>query len=268
MPENTINKEWMKKNSDSDLTFSQAWIKEGYSKDRVNRFKQKCHHPASQNLPDNPTIATADYGAYRSVLQEYKWHDLSEHNNAHPSAKKTDFIIPHNPNLGWKIHLNIAPEHVKEVSGYLQENGYNHKYLSGGELEDGKIFTVYIGSFASTTYLSQRISEDIRQHLAKPNNTSEVEFAPGIIGRFVAIGNTGEKKSPHFNQYGTCGYSFTDEAWNELSTFNAFGKNDPDYQAKQAIIKAEGERKSFIALKEAFGDYFYNDAIAETVWRL
>jgi hypothetical protein len=81
-------------------------------------------------------------------------------------------------NIGWKIHLNVCPENTKAVSEYLISQEYYHKYFGGGEIEDGKIFTVYIGSYLLTEKLAREIYHDIYWILARSRIPGELEFAP------------------------------------------------------------------------------------------
>jgi hypothetical protein len=88
---------------------------------------------------------------------------------------------------GYKLHLNVLPENVRSVSEYLKSKGYSHKYLSGGSPEDGKIFTIYTGSKKLTTSLAKEISRELSGLICRPSTSSEVEFAPNIVGRFSVI---------------------------------------------------------------------------------
>src|SRR5690606_45734 len=101
--------------------------------------------------------------------QEKAYHqgDLEEYAYTPKSKSKTDFIDG-NPNVGHKLHLNVPLEHVKVVSDYLKANDYCHKYLHGGEVEDGKMFTLYIGSHQLAFHLAQIISRDLKGKLARP----------------------------------------------------------------------------------------------------
>jgi hypothetical protein len=120
---------------------------------------------------------------YENTILEYKF----------PVALG-DKIDVNDCNKGHKIHLNVAPQFVLEVSNYLKENKYHHKYLSGGDASDGKIFTIYLGSHNNAYNRSKIISQELDGKLLKPLDKSEIEYAPNICGRFCA-------RSIRFHQY-------------------------------------------------------------------
>jgi hypothetical protein len=88
-------------------------------------------------------------------------------------------------NIGHKLHLNVPLNSVKTVSRHLKLLGVEHKYLSGGEVDDGKIFTVYCGSKNRADMIAQQISRDLAHDLRRPLAVSEAEYAPNVCGRFV-----------------------------------------------------------------------------------
>lgn len=148
------------------------------------------------------------YAPYRRALKEYGHHAQENRWQFHED----------NPNIGYKFHLNVSPEDVQMVSKFLIENDYEHKYLSGGELEDGKVFTVYTGSKEQTERIAQEVSNGIGSLLQTPNATGEVPFAPNIVGRFVGRGD-------EFQQYGRNGVSYLSVAdWKDPET--AFSSAD------------------------------------------
>lgn len=229
-------------------------------------------HPQSATLPENPSalnISSQAVGspemtvAIKSEQENYilKNEDLKKVLDQHRAKlsittdgykilgreiaqEKINFKDPNDPNIGWKIHLNVAPENVAAVADYLIEEGYFHKYLQGGEVEDGKIFTVYIGSQDLTASLAKEISQDIGSYLAKPLAHDEIEFAPGIVGRFV--GPTNE-----FRQYGYHGMSSLNNDPDAIAVvFNPLSPSE-----KESLQKNIATR-SFDALKTKYGDYF------------
>jgi hypothetical protein len=143
-----------------------------------------------------------------------------------------DFI--NDLNKGCKLHLNISPENTLLVSRWLKINNFAHKLLSGGDIENGKIFTVYIGSYDLCTKMSSKIFNALNQYLCKPADDREIEFESGIIGRFV-------DDSKDFEQYGTCGFSLKSDT-----------KNMNEDQ--RALL-------SFRELKTKYGDYFLPDTL-------
>ena len=99
----------------------------------LREFRLRTQHPLSSGMPHDPNLE-ASYTPYQAYLDAYihAGDDTAE-------EKKWDF--EKDPNIGWKLHLNVSPKHVVHVSQYLKAQGYNHKFLSGGDPENGKIFT-------------------------------------------------------------------------------------------------------------------------------
>lgn len=93
-------------------------------KNSLAAFQRRTGYPESQKLPENPYSKMDEkvaYEKYNKILPEYgNWKA--------ENIKIGDFK---NPNIGWKMHLNVTPENVVEVSTYLRKEGYCHKYLSG-----------------------------------------------------------------------------------------------------------------------------------------
>lgn len=128
-----------------------------------------------------PNPAGQLFREYTQFLPEYD-HPTTRYRNLFWTNQFT-----HNPdrNTGWKIHLNVGKDNVQAVSTYLLSQDYDHKYLMGADLSDGKIFTVYLGpkSFLqkSTTLLHQQIS-----HLLLPlEPATDIPIIGKIKGRFV-----------------------------------------------------------------------------------
>jgi len=96
---------------------------------------------------------------------------------------------------GWKFHLNVEPHNVIEVSKFLKDKGFNHKYLSGGEVDSGKIFTVSTGSKKMTERSVRLISDNVGNLLAEPKARGEALFAPNITGRFEGSGDKFHNKA-------------------------------------------------------------------------
>ncbi|MBI2140469.1 hypothetical protein HYU14_06085 [Candidatus Woesearchaeota archaeon] len=223
----------------------------------VEIMRKKCDHPLSKGLPENPiiidivnrkiTLDKADE-LYTSEMKGYSLHPKSN--------KKTDIGAA----TGWKFHLNVTPKNVKEVSGYLTSKEYYHKFLSGGEIEDGKIFTVYIGSRDKAEEEAQNLSKDLAQYLSMPVEHGEIEFAPGVVGRFDA-----SNARMTFHQYGGFGLVWLLEDLDNLKYLfyePSEKKTPPPSERTAEQKKLEDEFKgymayrSFIKLKEYYGDYF------------
>ena len=142
------------------------------------------------DIPKVDPAVEARYKQYTDVLEEYIFHG---------SPEKSQFFND-DPNCGYKVHLNVLPANVIAVSNFLKNHEFHHKYLHGGEIEDGKIFTVYLGSKAATERYVREIYEGVGDLLEHSKAYGEVEYAPRIVGRFV-----GGKK--YFRQYGREGIS-------------------------------------------------------------
>ena len=154
-------------------------------------------------------------------------------------SDKGDFS---NPNIGWKLHLNVRPKFVEIVSQYLIDNDYCHKYLSGGLPVDGKVFTVYVGSYESAIRVSGEISEKIDFCLSKPAAIGEIEFVSGVVGRFVCGGD-------EFWSYGSCGFSLLDRPLQEIAELETLNR------------LYDIELESFKKIYSKHGKYFYDEDI-------
>lgn len=211
-------------------------------------LKELSTHPKSGSLPENSYTKLTK--PYVDILPEYSRSrdQIESYNQAHPGQNKIDFLDPNNPNLGWKFHLNVQPGQVLKVSQYLTGNGYYHKFLTGGELEDGKVFTVYIGSKKKIDQLAAQVSQDLQPFLSKPTDHREIEFAPGVVGRFVAKDNSEE-----FHAYGTHGLVFLKKYFDK-SIEIIMQKGSAT--AVPASLTEEAISESFRRLKEKYGTYF------------
>lgn len=222
-----------------------------------NNFRGKLSGLQSMLLPENKFMA-AKSGAmaeYGKMLEEYVMpaDKIKEYNDKNPLEIKNDFVEAEDPNIGWKFHLNVKPENVDFVSDYLIKNGYDHKYLSGGEIEEGKIFTMYVGSYNMAKRLAQGLSHDLYIYLCKPGENQEVEFAAGVVGRFVAS----KYLKNNFNKYGTCGFSLKEDDLKQLHRLIFFHKNKPDLEEKKKKFIQDAEEKAYKELQEIYGDYFF-----------
>jgi len=215
--------------------------------DHLNRFRNRTTHPLSASLPINPFL---DYrGENYSTVSEYN----------SPASKPSMYDYTVSPNIGWKLHLNVAPQDVPQVSYHLLKNGYDHKYLSGGNIDDGKIFTLYIGSYLKVSAQSVELSNSLLPFLCRPKAFGEIEFAPGIIGRFRARQNVNDTDHS-FNSYGTCGFSLLEEPMRVLHQLRQQSRRDPNNSEKQRILEEyqkKAEEESFFELLRVYGDYFY-----------
>ncbi len=231
------------------------FIKETLIESIIERFRLLLKHPISQSLSENPYLDSSHLNAYTNELAEYDdgQSAVDEYNQQHPGEEKILFIEA-NCNIGWKFHLNVAPQFVAEVSRYLQAHGYRHKFLHGGEIEAGKIFTVYIGDYNLSRRLAQKLSQVLRPYLSRPAAKGEVELAPGIVGRFVGTKHIKNE----FHEYGTCGFSWKKEFQTELTELLIV--KPADYEEKKTDLIKRAERESISALLDLYGQYFYDTA--------
>ncbi len=130
----------------------------------------------------------------KAKLKEYTQR-LGEYYSKSKERKAT--FVNGDPKQGYKFHLNVKPENVRSVSAYLKLLGVEHKFLSGGEIESGKIFTVYTGSKNNTERVVKQIADNEAvalllepmpvspADLVKHAPNGEVPYAPNIYGRFV-----------------------------------------------------------------------------------
>ncbi len=216
----------------------------------IQKFRDRNQPNLSHRLPENTLRdISGSYHESKTGLAEYTWVSGSEQFlKTNPKMRKNDFIKPGDPNIGWKIHLNVLPRYVKIVSEYLKQNGYAHKYLSGGEQDVGKVFTVYIGSHELIQKLSKEISKDLIQYLSKPvAQNGDIEFAPGVVARFVA--GRGE-----YNHYGQLGFPLLNSDWTTIANMRFMKKTDEE-EIKQ--FEEEANARAFETLRKKFGRYFY-----------
>ena len=87
-------------------------------------------------------------------------------------------------NQGWKIHLNVTPQKTPQVSEYLKSAGFHHKYINGVDIDDGKIFTIYIGSKELTEKIVKKVQDDIGDLLDEPKAKGDIQVSPKIRARF------------------------------------------------------------------------------------
>jgi len=138
----------------------------------------------SEGMPRNKAIILADYKCSRGIMVNWGFL-LSYYSEMHMTERIYKFSDITKLDLGWKLHLNVSPENVDPVLEFLADNGFVYKYLHGGLPKDGKVFTVYCGSNYYANLCANLISVNVGQFLDYPAAVGEVEFAPGIVGRFV-----------------------------------------------------------------------------------
>lgn len=161
-------------------------------------------------------------------------------------SDKNDFLNK-DAGLGHKVHLNVDPLHVREVSEYLKQNRYAHKYLSGGEVEDNTIFTVYFGSLLKAK-LANVLSKDLEFALQRPLMKYEIEYSPNISGRFV--GNREE-----FTQYPAAKTRGISSLIDLVGSDN-WTERTPEEAEKHKLDVFE---ISYKRLSDLYGSFFYGE---------
>ncbi len=229
-------------------------FKENLVKSILEKFHRLLKHPQSQSLPENPYLDKSDNNRYIQEIGEYDEGQtaVDEYNQSHPDETKINFIEDGNCNIGWKVHINVHPKDVVFVSGYLKNNGYRHKFLHGGEIDSGKIFTIYIGDYTLARTLAKTLSSELKNYLCKPVVKNEIELAPGVVGRFVAPKHIVND----FHPYGSAGFSWKKEFQTELASLVI--RKPPDYDEQIKNLRVRAENESFSALLFQFGSYFYD----------
>jgi GNAT superfamily N-acetyltransferase len=161
-----------------------------------------------------------------------------------PGKKNGYFIAPEDsPNApdkpdasGWKLHLTVAPENIDVAREKLRELGITFKHEAGGTHEDGKDFTVYLGSKDKADSVANQINDTLGDLLADPQGDvlgDDMPMVGKVMGRFDA------ERGSEFHQYGTQGIPALLE-----DVKNNFGKKlkDLDYtKARQKLAAKYGE---------------------------
>lgn len=136
---------------------------------------------AMENSISMPGESTALFDEYQRFAKEYD----------HPSQRyqsifwKESTTGKPNPRIGWKIHLNVSPENALKVIKFLIENDLEHKYLSGADLNDGKIFTVYLGPKSNLLTWATTLNKELGSMLLPVKSQSDIPILNNITGRFV-----------------------------------------------------------------------------------
>jgi hypothetical protein len=200
----------------------------------------------SAGLPENQSAA--DWDSYERQMAGYHYSP-SRNPKFFQEARKQglvkydyDSIQDRNPNIAWKLHLNVMPKDIQAVADFLRTNAYHHKYLSGGD--PGNTFTIYIGSYKLASKSAAEISAALEGRLCKPvSNGGEIEMARGISGRFRGSTKQG------FHQYGFSGFTL----------FKDFIINTPYQDRTSEVYKSRlvlAKRRAFRSLVKLYGDYF------------
>lgn len=148
------------------------------------------------------------------------------------------------PVVAHKLHLNVSISGVREVARYLQEKKYHHKFGTGGDFEDGRTFTLFIGSHQLAFAMARELSDELGVLLSRPLAKDEVEYAPNVVGRF----STALAK---YSKYGL--------GIRGISCLNRLGSS-LDFQAgsPQRLAWLQGAfMGSYAELSDDYGEYFH-----------
>ncbi|MFP4401608.1 MAG: hypothetical protein ACLFPL_00090 [Candidatus Nanoarchaeia archaeon] len=224
-------------------------------------FVKAILHPNSQHLPINRYV---DKLKYIELRKEYNFSgknkvDLGDGKLYGLNNSRFDFSPHNNVNVGWKVHLNVSLEHVIEVSNFLIRNGFLHKYFWRGELKDGKVFTIYFGSWSKMYEQTEFIEAQIAHLLARPKTINEIEIGQGITARFTVLRNK------NTNIWGEETYS--DDVYLQYGNFGIIMKKEMLPKLKKNKWKSVFNSKEeeidyyeqiFNELAQEFGEYFVN----------
>lgn len=173
--------DWVKVTEQQELaTFSYEQIRgrAQYQKYLLRFQKGGDPFPRSRN-PLNPDLISATDEEIRKRYADV----MIDYQDVPPHTDKTDYAA-RGPNIGHKLHLNIQTSSALEAARYLRAHQYHHKFASGGDLEEGKTFTVYVGSQKLAFALARELSLELGPILSRPKALDDVEYAPNVVGRF------------------------------------------------------------------------------------
>ena len=253
------SQEWQPSSSEKIYSLLEWGIKQKLKSFTLDDLQMRMLCPLSSRIKKNNIYSSKQYPNFDELnLSSNKWNFswLKEKWYSYtPSitwynwefqkdiSLKTDFWTDLNHNIGWKFHLNVEPKNVPQISRYLVQQNYDHKYLNGWESEDGKIFTIYIGSRKLAENLALEIKNDIWNLLSQPQISNEVEFQAGVVGRFIW---SPKKYWQYWNAGITYIYDDMTKLWNH--------DNYSTKEAKETINQMTQD--AFQSLTYDYGEYF------------
>ncbi|MBF0595732.1 MAG: hypothetical protein HQL22_12310, partial [Candidatus Omnitrophica bacterium] len=234
-------------------------------------FKKLAKWPRSQSLTKSPYIKSAntagsDFGKrvdemyrpfaiktveriksiFSGLIKEFPREFYFDDNGGYEfggvnTARYKYFSQGHD--FGVKFHLNVKKEYLWNVAKYLMENNYHHKMFSGGEVQDGKVFTIYVGDFDLALELGKKLGADLKEFLYYPAEEEEIEFGVGVVGRFAV--NENVMVDMEFQKYGGLGITYLSKKETEVMNWG----EDP-----------VGNKwiNSFVRLYSRYGSFFFN----------
>lgn len=228
---------WQSKTSESSLKTVKAWERASEVTALDDLIAQTVVAESLENIDDQPYKQYPEYSYAEEAVQYAREH-----------PEDTKITAGFNPNTGWKIHFSPNLENVAEISNYLKENGYYHKYLSGGWPSEGKAFTVYLGSRQMMEKWTTELERDFSGKLLPALAENEETVTPHISARFTSV-DKDETGQNLFHQYGVHGMS---------ACYATIAK-----RAKERLPYPTGEEAVGIAteaydeLTKRYGSYFH-----------
>ena len=161
---------------------------------------EKAHRPKAPAAPPvEPEAAPAAPAATSPTTQ--KWDTSTEPvGRSEPVADHPGYYAPppgsrnapeafpgKREGRGWKLHLTVNPENIAAATESLRNLGVLFKHESGGTHEEGKDFTIYIGSKAKAARIAGEISKGMADLLAEPQGDvlkDDTPMASRVMGRF------------------------------------------------------------------------------------
>ncbi len=188
--------------------------------------------------PTNPLLNRPDaQRQYERTLRGYRSDEADR--------RWSRYAVPDNADIGHKLHLNALPRDVHLIAATLQELGLPHKYLSGGDARQGKIFTLYPGAYGHAQRMAGFLSERLDGLLCRPACFSEAEYAPNVSGRFT-------ERGLRFHKDGEQVLRGLPLLFTDLETLE-----DPSGFVPSATWKTAAFERSFRILADTYGPYFY-----------
>lgn len=169
---------------------------------------------------------------------------------------------------GWKIHLHVRPRNHKFVYYWLSEHcEFGWKYLHGGE--EGKEFTVYVGSWDATEQFATFLMHHLGNHIENPIGDvlrTDLRVYEKIWARFDAPRSFFIEVQGHkftFHQYGSHGLPYLNVDMEKY------------IHSRDQVLKSENKyiaqflQRSYGDLNQGFGVYFRgskNQVSKRIVW--
>jgi len=228
---------WQHRNSDSPLKGLKTWERAS----KVVTFDDLVDGAVVPEPKEN-----IDDDSYRQYSEYDYANEALKYAQEHPEGAKR--LTGFNRNTGWKVHFTPNVDFVPEISSYLKANGYDHKYLYGGEPSDGKAYTVYFGSRQMMEKWVTELEGEFEDKLLPALAENEEAVTPHFSARFTSV-DKDETGTSLFHQYGVHGMSACH------STMNKRARERLGYptgaEADDVALEAYNE------LSKRYGSYFH-----------